>query len=98
MGYPGCISSNLEKWVKFNFHFLLCTALFNTACRYAATKLVNFAIEQRQEQVSQFFKAIFKVKNCEAASLTDFGDGCHVASGEPYFYETNSLQIHKIER
>ena len=53
------------------------TALFNTACRYAATKLVNFAIEQRQEQVSQFFKAIFKVKNCEAASLTDFGDGCH---------------------
>ena len=26
MGYPGCISSNLEKWVKFNFHFLLCSA------------------------------------------------------------------------
>ena len=85
------VETQLVYHFQNNYPFaqkLSSTALFNTACRYAATKLVNFAIERRQEQVSQFFKAIFKVKNCEAASLTDFGDGCHVASGEPYFYET----------
>ena len=85
------VETQVAYHFKNNYHFahnLSSIALFNSACRYAATKLINYAIEQRQEQVTEFFKAIYKVKNCEAASLTDFGDGCHVASGEPYFYET----------
>ena len=85
------VETQVAYHFKNNYHFahnLSSIALFNSACRCAATKLINFAIEQRQEQVTEFFKAIYKVKNCEAASLTDFGDGCHVASGEPYFYET----------
>ena len=37
-------------------HNLSSIALFNTACRYAATQLINIAIEQRQEQVTEFLK------------------------------------------
>ena len=60
------VETQVAYHFKNNYHFahnLSSIALFNTACRYAATKLINYAIEQRQEQVTEFFKAIYKVKN-----------------------------------
>ena len=62
----------------------LCT----TSCRVTATKLLHYALEERKEQISEVFKAINKVKKYNIKSVEDFGDGSHIASGEPYFYET----------
>ena len=62
----------------------LCT----TSCRVTATKLLHYALEERKEQVSELFKAINRVKKYNIKSVEDFGEGSHISSGEPYFYET----------
>ena len=62
----------------------LCTA----SCRVTATKLLHYALEERKEQISELFKAINRVKKYNFKSVEDFGEGSHISSGEPYFYET----------
>ena len=62
----------------------LCT----TSCRVTATKLLHYALEERKEQISELLKAINRVKKYNIKSVGDFGEGSHISSGEPYFYET----------
>ena len=55
------------------------------------SKLKNAAIRmvfQYWVTISELFKAINSVKKYNIKSVEDFGEGSHIASGEPYFYET----------
>ena len=54
-----------------------CTDLDKTACKLTARKLVNISLQQR----------LASIKFLTLKGKGDFGEGCHSASTEPYFYE-----------
>ncbi len=54
--------------------------LGRTACRIAAMRLLNKALQMRKEHAGSLLKSTrLQIKGSE-----DFGVGCHTASSEPY--------------
>jgi hypothetical protein len=60
--------------------------LTNTFYNIAVRKVVGMALKKRKEVVGNFLASVRKV-NVIQISLDDFGDCCHTASSEPYFYD-----------
>ena len=59
--------------------------LDKTVCKIVSRKLVNKALQQRQKSAGVL--GIRSVKSISLEKSEDFGDSCHSASTEPYFYE-----------
>ena len=57
-------------------------------CRVAAKKLLNKALHIRREHAGSLLKAARLVQSMELTDKNDFGDGCHMASTEPFFYDS----------
>ena len=49
-------------------------------------QVVGMALKKRKEVVGNFLASVRKV-NAIQISVDDFGDCCHMASSEPYFYD-----------
>ena len=58
-----------------------------TVCRLAARKLVNKALQVRMLSAKSLLKTIERVKSILIKDRIDFGESCHSASTEPYFYD-----------
>ena len=56
-------------------------------CRVAAKKLLNKALQIRREHAGSLLQAARLVQSMELTDNNDFGDGCHMASTEPFFYD-----------
>ena len=63
------------------------TGKVKTLCQLVARKLVNKALHVRKMCIGTLFKAVRCIKSMCINEQKDFGDGCHTASTEPYFYE-----------
>ena len=57
-------------------------------CRVAAKKLLNKALQIRREHAGSLLQAARLVQSMEITDKNDFGDGCHMASTEPFFYDS----------
>ena len=57
-------------------------------CRVAAKKLLNKALQICKEHAGSLLQAARLVQNMELIDKNDFGDGCHMASTEPFFYNS----------
>ena len=57
--------------------------LTNAVCNI---EVVHMALKKRKEVVGNFLPSVRKV-NAIQLSFDDFGDSCHMASSEPYFYD-----------
>ncbi len=63
-------------------------ALGRTACRIAAKRLCNKALQMRKEQAGSLLQSTRAIKSIQIKGSEDFGLGCHTASSEPYFYDS----------
>ncbi len=63
-------------------------ALVRTACRIAARRLLNKALQMRKEQAGSLLQSSRAIKSVQIKGSEDFGLGCHTASSEPYFYDS----------
>ena len=61
-----------------------------TMCRVAAKKLLNKALQFRREleRAGSLLEAARLVQSMELTDKNDFGDGCHMTSTEPFFYDS----------
>ena len=57
-------------------------------CRVAAKKLLNKALQIPREHVGYLLQAARLVQSMELTDKNDFSDGCHMASTEPFFYDS----------
>ena len=57
-------------------------------CTIAAKRLLNKALQVRKEHAGSLLKTIRTVQSMQISGADDFGDGCHTASTEPYFYDS----------
>ena len=57
-------------------------------CRVAAKKLLNKALQICREHAGSLLQAARLVQSMELTDKNDFGDGCHMASAEPFFYDS----------
>ena len=57
-------------------------------CKVAAKKLPNKALQIRREHVGSLLQAARLMQSMELTDKNDFGDGCHMASTEPLFYDS----------
>ena len=57
-------------------------------CRVAAKKLLNKALQIRREHAGSLLQPARLVQSMELADKNDFGDRCHMASTEPFFYDS----------
>ena len=57
-------------------------------CRVAAKKLLNKALQIRREHAGSLLQAARLVQSMELTDKNDFGDGCHMASTETFFYDS----------
>ena len=57
-------------------------------CRVAAKRLLNKSLQTRREFVGSLLKACRLIKRLKIDGKEDFGEGCHTASTEPYYYDT----------
>ena len=55
-------------------------------CRVAAKNLLNKALQIRREHAGSLLQAARLVQSMELTDKNDFGNGCHMASTEPFFY------------
>ncbi len=62
--------------------------LGRTACRIAAKRLLNKALQMCKEHAGSLLKSTKLIKSLEIKGSEDFGVGCHTASSEPYFYDS----------
>lgn len=63
------------------------TALVNSACRLAASRVYTKAIGQCKRSVGQLLHSI-RLINAMNITPGNFGNQSHSASSEPYFYDT----------
>jgi len=56
-------------------------------CRVAAKRLLNKSLQTHRECVGSLLKACRLIKSLKIDGNEDFGEGCHTASTEPYFYD-----------
>ena len=54
-------------------------------CRVVAKKLLNKAQQIHREHAGSLLQAARLVQSMELTDKNDFGDGCHMASTEPFF-------------
>ena len=81
-------SQLFNKFKKQSPYLGKCTAgKVKTLCQLVARKLVNKALNVRKMSIGTLFKAVRCIKSMCIKEQKDFGDGCHTASTEPYFYE-----------
>ena len=57
-------------------------------CRVAAKKLFNKALQIRREHAGSLLQAARLVQSMELTDKNEFGEGCHKASTEPFFYDS----------
>ena len=76
----------LKKGSLVNDLFCAFKAEIEKAYKYFVRKVVGMALKKRKEVVGNFLASVRKV-NVIQISLDDFGDCCHTASSEPYFYD-----------
>ena len=57
-------------------------------CKVAAKKLLNKALQIRREHAGSLLQATRLVQTMELTDKIDFGDGCHMATTEPFFYDS----------
>ena len=57
-------------------------------CRVAAKKLFNKALQICREHAGSLLQAARLVQSMELTDKNDFGDSCHMASTEPFFYDS----------
>ena len=57
-------------------------------CKVAAKTLLNKALQIRREHAGSLFQAARLVQTMELTDKIDFGDGCHMATTEPFFYDS----------
>ncbi len=62
--------------------------LGRTACRMAARRLLNKALQMRKEHAGSLLKSTRLIKSLQIKGNEDFRVGCHIASSEPYFYDS----------
>ena len=62
--------------------------LRKAVCRMAARRLLNKSLQTRKEHVGSLLKACRLIKSLQIEGKEDFGEGCHTASTEPYFYDS----------
>ena len=55
--------------------------------RIAAKKLLNVALQMRKEQAGSLLRITRTVQGIQICDKKDFGEGCHMASTEPHFYD-----------
>ena len=56
-------------------------------CRIPARRLLNKSLQTRKENVGTLLKACRLIKSLQIEGKEDFGEGCHTASTEPYYYD-----------
>ena len=57
-------------------------------CRVAAKKLFNKALQICREHAGSLLQAARLVQSMELTDKNDFDDGCHMASTEPFLYDS----------
>ena len=57
-------------------------------CRVAAKKLLNKALQICREHAGSLLQAARLVQTMELTDKNDFREGCHMASTEPFFYDS----------
>ena len=62
--------------------------MMKAVCRIAAKRLLNKALQLRKEHVGILLKTTRAVNSLVINGRNDFGEGCHTASSEPYFYDS----------
>ena len=62
--------------------------VINSLCKIAAKRLVNKALQLRKEHAGVLLKTARAVNGLNITVRDDFGEGCHTASSEPYFYDS----------
>ena len=69
------------------------------ACSVAAKRLLNKALQVRKEHAGSLLKTVRTVQSMQIdqiSSAEDFGEGCHTASTEPYFYDSACKPIERL--
>ena len=62
--------------------------MIKAVCRIAAKRLLNKALQLRKEHAGALLKTTRAVNSIDIKCRDDFGEGCHTASSEPYFYDS----------
>ena len=62
--------------------------MIKAVCRIAAKRLLNKALQLRKEHAGALFKTTRAVNSLNIKGRDDFGEECHTASSEPYFYDS----------
>ena len=57
-------------------------------CSVAAKRLVTKALQVCKEHAGSLLKTVRTVQSMQIKGAEDFGEGCHTASTEPYFYDS----------
>ena len=57
-------------------------------CSVAAKRLVTKALQVRKEHTGSLLKIVRTVQSMQIKGAEDFGEGCHTALTEPYFYDS----------
>ena len=61
--------------------------LIKAVCRIAAKRLLNKVLQIRKEHAGALLKTARVVTSLNIKSRDDFGEGCHTASSEPFYYD-----------
>ena len=70
--------------------------LGRTVCRLAARRLLNKALQLRKIHAGCLLKDIRSIKSTKITNRDDFGEGCHSASTEPYFYDSSYQYVRRF--
>ncbi len=70
--------------------------LGRTACRIAAKRLLNKALQMRKEHAGSLLKSTRLIKSLQIKGTEDCGVGCHTAYSEPYFYDSACMRDYAI--
>ena len=65
-------------------------------CSVAAKRLVTKVLQVRKEHAGSLLKIVRTVKTMQIKGAEDFGDGCHTASIEPYFYDSAYKPVKRL--
>ena len=61
--------------------------MVRSVCKIAAKRLCNKALQLRKEHAGALLKTTRAVRSLDIQGRDDFGEGCHTASSEPYYYD-----------
>ena len=64
-------------------------------CKIAAKRLLNKALQMRKEHAGSLLKTTRTIQGMIIGEKKDFGVGCHMASTEPFFYDTAYKHVKK---